>query len=83
MVMTSMTMNTATAGDFKAQCLAMMDDVEATGSEIVITKRGRPVAKLVAAQEPKRKLFGRMAGSLQVQGDLMAPFDVTWNAQED
>ena len=35
------------ASDFKARCLALIDDVNATGSSVVITKRGRPVAELI------------------------------------
>ena len=40
------------AGEFKAKCLALMDEVARTGEEIVITKRGKPVAKLEAVAQP-------------------------------
>lgn len=39
--------NALAAGEFKATCLALMDEVAATGREVIITKRGKPVAKLV------------------------------------
>ena len=39
------------AGEFKARCLKLMDEVQATGEEVVITKRGKPVAKLVPVKK--------------------------------
>ena len=44
----TMVMQLISASQFKAQCLALLDDVALTGEEIVVTKRGRPVARLVA-----------------------------------
>ncbi len=51
----SMVMSTRTvsASQFKAQCLAMLDEVAATGEEITVTKRGRAVARVLAAREPQ------------------------------
>ena len=40
------------AGEFKARCLALLDEVAETGREIIVTKRGKPVAKLVQAEQP-------------------------------
>lgn len=72
------------AGEFKARCLALMDDVQSSGGEIVITKRGRPVARLIAAA-PRRttELFGRMSGSVRILGDLIAPIGESWDAEEE
>jgi prevent-host-death family protein len=39
-------MRTIAAGEFKAKCLAVMDEVQATGQPVVVTKRGKPVARL-------------------------------------
>jgi prevent-host-death family protein len=82
MVMSQMTMTSA--GDFKAKCLALMDDVQSSGGEIVITKRGHPVARLVSAA-PRRPsgLFGRMSGSVRILGDLIAPIGDAWDAEEE
>jgi prevent-host-death family protein len=82
MVMSYMTMTSA--GDFKAKCLALMDDVQSSGGEILITKRGRPVARLISAA-PRRpsSLFGRMSGSVQIPGDLLAPVGDAWDAEEE
>lgn len=45
-------MRTIPAGRFKAQCLRLLDEVAATGETIVVTKRGKPVAKVEPVEEP-------------------------------
>ncbi len=71
------------AGEFKAKCLKLMDQVRESGQEIVITKRGKPVAKLVPL-EPKERppLFGCMKGSIEILGDIISPIDVEWDAMK-
>lgn len=68
-------MKTLPAGTFKAQCLALMDEVEATREPIVITKRGRPVARLVPVEVEKDDIFGFMAGkgTITILGDIIEP----------
>lgn len=61
------------AGKFKARCLAVMDDVNATGEPVLITKRGVPVAKIVPVSSKKRDLFGFMAGQFEIVGDIESP----------
>jgi len=65
--------NALAAGEFKATCLALMDEVAATGREFIITKRGKPVAKLVPfepVQRPK-SILGALAHLMTVpDGDL-------------
>jgi prevent-host-death family protein len=61
------------AGKFKACCLAVMDDVNATGEPVLITKRGVPVAKIVPVSSKKRDLFGFMAGQVEIVGDIESP----------
>jgi prevent-host-death family protein len=61
------------AAQFKAQCLSLMDQVEAQRGEIVITKRGKPVAKLVPIEQAPRSIFGCMAGTVEILGDLIEP----------
>ena len=66
------------AGEFKAKCLAVLDDVELSGREVVITKRGRPVAKVV----PVKSGPGVPIPDLIVhQGDLVSPIEVEWDAE--
>ncbi|GDX82295.1 antitoxin [Deltaproteobacteria bacterium] len=69
------------AGEFKARCLRLMDEVAETGRELIITKRGRPVAKLVPVSEAEAvDVFGCMRGTVTVTGDLVAPLEDTWEA---
>ena len=69
------------ASEFRARCFQLMDEVARTRVPIFITKRGRPVAKLVPADKPKpRSLHGYMRGSAKIIGDIVSPIDVEWNA---
>jgi prevent-host-death family protein len=61
------------AGQFKAHCLSVMDDVRATGEPVVITKRGTPVAKVVPVASKKEDVFGFMAGEFKIVGDIESP----------
>jgi len=61
------------AGNFKAKCLAVMDEVSQTGEPVLITKHGKPVAKLIAANNQADDLFGFMAGKVKIVGDIVAP----------
>jgi len=69
------------AAKFKSQCLALMDEVARKRKEVVITKRGRPVARLVPVEEGANPLFGGMRGTGRVTGDIVSPVGVRWNAQ--
>jgi prevent-host-death family protein len=77
------------AGKFKATCLQLMERVAATGEPIVITKRGKPLARLVPMHEeranPKSGYGSGEATILYLAPDeeLMAPFPVKWDALED
>lgn len=64
------------AGRFKAECLALLDDVARTGEEIVVTKRGRPIARVVAIEAPSQ-LEGSVAFHVSDE-ELVAPIDVDW-----
>jgi prevent-host-death family protein len=68
------------AGEFKARCLAMMDEVRDSGGEYVITKRGAPVAKLVPVRRERRPLLGSMKGTTRTLGDIVSPLDEPWTA---
>jgi prevent-host-death family protein len=61
------------AGDFKARCLAIMDEVQAKRQAVVITKRGKPVAKLVPVEQEKDDIFGFLKGKIKVTGDVVSP----------
>jgi prevent-host-death family protein len=59
------------AGEFKAKCLAILDEVNETGQEVIITKRGKPTAKLIPFPCPKKAkpFIGRLEGIIQIVGD--------------
>jgi prevent-host-death family protein len=63
------------AGEFKARCLALMEDVRSTREPLVITKRGKPVVKLVPADDDKDDFIGRLEGVFRVVGDIESPID--------
>jgi prevent-host-death family protein len=66
------------ASKFKAECLAMLDEVAATGEEIVVTKRGRAVARVSPATRPE-SLRGSVAFNVSDE-ELIEPLDVGWDA---
>ncbi|HMD18561.1 MAG TPA: type II toxin-antitoxin system Phd/YefM family antitoxin [Terriglobales bacterium] len=71
------------AGEFKARCLALMEDVRATRQPIVITKRGKPVAKLVPAEPEKDEWIGRLNGVIKIVGDIESPIEPgTWESSD-
>lgn len=71
--------NVIPAGKFKAECLALMDQVRNTGKSWIITKRKEPVAKLVPIKKKDFSLFGKMKGSIDIHGDLTQPIDEEWD----
>jgi prevent-host-death family protein len=68
-------MKTMPAGQFKARCLKVMDDVQSTREPVVITKNGRPVAKLVPATEASEDFLGKLSGSMKIVGDITQPIE--------
>jgi prevent-host-death family protein len=77
MTMISRVMRTKTipAGAFKARCLAIMDEVQAKRQAVVITKRGKPVAKLVPVEKEKDDIFGfyKGKGKIEIKADIISP----------
>ncbi len=66
------------AGAFKAKCLAIMDEVQAKKETVVITKHGKPVAKLVPADRDTDDIYNFLAGKGLVTGDIIAPAIEDW-----
>ena len=64
---------TIKASEFKAKCLKLMDEVADSGHEIVITKNGRPVSRLVPYREKPKSLFGIDKGRIEILGDIIEP----------
>ena len=61
------------AGAFKIHCLSVMDEVQAKRETIVITKRGKPVAKLVPADPDADDIYDFLAGKGAITGDVVSP----------
>jgi len=68
------------AGEFKARCLAIMDELNERGGEYVITKRGVPVARLLPVRVERRALLGSMKGTVKTLGNVVGPLDEPWEA---
>lgn len=69
------------AGQFKAKCLQLMDQVQQSREEIVITKHGKPVAKLVPVDETgPRSILGYLQGTVEIVGDIVSPLESEWEA---
>lgn len=66
------------AGEFKARCLALLDEVKDTGEEIIITKRGKPAARLVPVEEESWK---SLIGGIVWEGDIVSPIDEEWDVE--
>ena len=67
------------AARFKAECLALLDDVAATGQPIIVTKRGKAVACVVPVEEPPS-----LRGSVRIlvsEDELLAPIDEVWDVE--
>ena len=74
-----MVMKTVAAGQFKAKCLALLDEVAETGEEIVVTKRGKPVARVSPVDEPP-SLRGSVRFNVS-DDELIAPRGDVWDAE--
>jgi prevent-host-death family protein len=61
------------AGSFKVRCLAVMDEVQAKRETVVITKRGKPVAKLVPVNEDADEIYNFLGGKGAATGDVISP----------
>jgi len=68
---------TIAAGEFKAKCLKLLDQVAEERQTLVITKHGRPVAHLVPVP-PFVDPFGFMQGSGKITGDIISPLENEW-----
>ncbi|MBM4267523.1 MAG: type II toxin-antitoxin system prevent-host-death family antitoxin [Deltaproteobacteria bacterium] len=66
------------AGEFKAKCLRVLDDVAASRHEVIVTKRGKPVAKVVPIA-PTGAV--PIEGLIVWQGDLVSPVGEDWDAE--
>jgi prevent-host-death family protein len=78
------TIRHVSAAEFKTNCLRLMDEVAQRRRPIVVTKRGKPVAKLVPVESPPVDPFGCMAGTAKICGDIVGPIgDAGWTGDAE
>lgn len=65
------------ASELKARCLRVLDDVQTTRTEVIITKRGKPVARLSPIGQARGTLHGAWKNMLQIRGDIV---QVDWSS---
>jgi prevent-host-death family protein len=76
-------MQTVKASEFKARCLALMDEVARTGEPVLITKKGKPIAELRPLSSLRRKTpLGAHKGLVEIRGDIVSPLDEPWEVLE-
>jgi prevent-host-death family protein len=66
-------MKKMSAAQFKTHCLSVMDDISETGEPLVVTKRGKPVVKVIRVSGSQKSVIGRLVGIVEVTGDLLEP----------
>jgi prevent-host-death family protein len=72
------------ATEFKAKCLAVLDEVEKNGNTVTVTKRGRPVATVKrAARKPWKSLEGVLARKFEIVGDIVHGDPEIWEMVSD
>jgi prevent-host-death family protein len=64
------------AGEFKARCLKILDDVQSSRRGVVVTKHGKPVARVVPIEDLESA--ATLKSSVEYEGDLISPIDATW-----
>ena len=74
-------MKTIKASEFKAKSLSLMDDVAHSCEEIVVTKNGKPVSKLVPVKNRPKEVYGLHRGLWQLKDDLVEPVAQHWDAE--
>ncbi len=73
-----MTMKSISAAEFKSKCLKILDNVSQEG--IVITKHGKPVAKLIPCSSEHGALIGSLKGKIKIKGDILST-GIKWNVK--
>lgn len=74
-------METVKASVFKATCLRLMEKVHQTGEQIIITKNGKPISRLVPYREVPKTIFGLHRDEISSRDDLVSPVDVKWDVE--
>jgi prevent-host-death family protein len=71
------------AGQFKAKCLSIMDEIQHSHEEVLVTKFGKPLVRLIPYEPPQApSVFGFLKGTVGIHGDIIASIDTHWEATE-
>ncbi|NCA12166.1 type II toxin-antitoxin system Phd/YefM family antitoxin [bacterium] len=75
-------MKTVILSAFKARCIALLREAQRTAEPIVVTRRGRPLARIEPIREPvPKRVFGKQRGRMTIKGDIVhADFAAEWEA---
>lgn len=81
-------MRSMAVGEFKAKCLAVIENVNATGEPVLLTKRGKPVARVTSLEEhssPSKSVLGRLKRLGKIHGDIVSSdySDLQWERMAD
>ena len=73
-------MKTVILSTFKAQCIALLREAQRTAEPIIVTRRGRPLARIEPVREPvPSRRLGKQRGRMQIKGDIVhADFSADW-----
>jgi prevent-host-death family protein len=68
------------AAEFKATCLDVLDTVAETGRTVIVTKRGKPVARIMPVVNRPDQIVGALKGAIEIRGDVVSPIRASWDA---
>ena len=77
------TIRTIPASEFRANCLKLMDEVQASGKPIIVTKHNTAVVRIEPCRPKRHAPFGRDKHLFQFIGDIESPLDVEWEAESN
>jgi prevent-host-death family protein len=68
--------------ELKTHCYKILDN--AMDNNLIVTKRGKPIATIIPIKEklPKKLLFGAMKNIAKINGDILNPIEIEWDAQK-
>ncbi len=76
-------MKTIAASSFKTHCLSLLNQVARNHQPIIITKRGKPLAKIVALHDNQHSIPKPLKGNVTYWGDVISPIDVAWEVEKE
>lgn len=76
-------LNKIAISQFKSHCLEIIDKLQTSQQSVIITKRNKPVAKIVAIFATKISLFGMLQGKAEIKGNILEPIDEKWDVEHE